>query len=640
MAQSKPASTLEHGSDASPLLLPNGASPLLPPPDLTRVLPPERKQSPPEPNTLLLQLSALLSDFSSRLPAPSSIAPSVPPSAPTPKLTSPFESLTRRVVPGYVFSPQQLPAFEPFPSWTSATASAASSSLGLTPVPQPPSSSSSSFSPCSFSPSPSSTATLKEFRSLTELLLRYFPQPLEPSPSFDILFFIDRLFDVVRAAGNVPARMWLQVLLSRFSSSFASSYRHIITTSFGRTLLYIIQACALSPDDLRAQLSQIVLRPQENYLSLSGRLTQLTRLLRLSLLRSPDSLLAQAIQLETPALIEEPMHLFLEYESFLSGTPLLRQDLILVRRSVFWALHRVQDPFTSWLLPRREEDPTSESEIFSLLARCELQNIPPPPPLLAPASSLVGHPQVIAGFSSSSSGSRNHPPNYQAKPPKPKPSSDLSSPSDRSDLRTPQACLQFALQQGWTLKLGLFRRRILALHLSSSSPGDSAETCMQRALRAPSGSPAFDEINAFAASVRSAASRITRAAPSSASAPRFQSQSSSPPDTSSSFLLFLILSLSPRLLSLLLLLLFMQFDWKTFQQEIVTGRSPSAWEYFINRLLESLPLLLSLLLLLQKSLLSHFSKIPSSWLLLSRFVLSPLLLPLCSLSRLFALASC
>ena len=69
---------------------------------------------------------------------------------------------------------------------------------------------------------------VRSLKSLQELLVRYFPQKLDPtSASFDLLSFLDQLFEVLRTTGDVPTSMWLSSVLSRFTPSFATIYRYL-----------------------------------------------------------------------------------------------------------------------------------------------------------------------------------------------------------------------------------------------------------------------------------------------------------------------------------------------------------------------------------------------------------------------------
>ena len=191
--------------------------------------------------------------------------------------------------------------------------------------------------------------------------------------------------------------------------------------------MYIVQGCKLSADSIRQELEQLCKQEDENYLSFSARLHHLVRLLRLSLIMAPESLILQAAHKESTVsqMIEGSMSQYLVLESLVLGSPLQRSDLIIVRHSVFWALQRASDPFVQYFLPRREDDMTPETEIFELLARCELHRVPPPPP--PPYSRMVGRPQTIAAVSTQN-------PAFSAAPSFPSWLSVQSSPSTTSVL--------------------------------------------------------------------------------------------------------------------------------------------------------------------------------------------------------------
>ena len=257
-----------------------------------------------------------------------------------------------------------------FPAPSSVTPSSASSAAAL-PLTSPSS---------GYVPYLPPSEVLRSVRALQELLFRLFPSEIRPSsPDFDILGFLDNAFELLRSTGDVPTLLWIDVVLSRFSPAFSSVYRHLAKAGFVRFLVCVIDSTKLSMEKIRDRVSRLRKASNESYLNLSARLKQLLRLLRLALIHYPGSLIQEALKDELlhPDLVHQPASVHCPVQALLEGTPLPVEDLQRARVALFYAT--ADDAYHSFFLPRPVGDPTPETELFELMARCELCPIPPPP---------------------------------------------------------------------------------------------------------------------------------------------------------------------------------------------------------------------------------------------------------------------
>ena len=257
-----------------------------------------------------------------------------------------------------------------FPAPSSVTPSSASSAAAL-PLTSPSS---------GYVPYLPPSEVLRSVRALQELLFRLFPSEIRPSsPDFDILGFLDNAFELLRSTGYVPTLLWIDVVLSRFSPAFSSVYRHLAKAGFVRFLVCVIDSTKLSMEKIRDRVSRLRKASNESYLNLSARLKQLLRLLRLALIHYPGSLIQEALKDELlhPDLVHQPASVHCPVQALLEGTPLPVEDLQRARVALFYAT--ADDAYHSFFLPRPVGDPTPETELFELMARCELCPIPPPP---------------------------------------------------------------------------------------------------------------------------------------------------------------------------------------------------------------------------------------------------------------------
>ena len=158
------------------------------------------------PNASSSTTGHIASGFATSLPASIPSAFSMVPTT----LLSPLISSPPPFLAGHsVYTPLTSSASTGFsdglaPSFSSATAPISAPAPFSTPLPW----SLSSISPERFD---------MDLRALQDLLLRYFPQPIEPSPSFNIVSFLDQFFDLIRNTGDIPARVWIQFLFSPFT---------------------------------------------------------------------------------------------------------------------------------------------------------------------------------------------------------------------------------------------------------------------------------------------------------------------------------------------------------------------------------------------------------------------------------------
>ena len=96
------------------------------------------------------------------------------------------------------------------------------------------------------------TEVLRSVRALQELLFRLFPSEIRPaSPDFDILEFLDKVFELLRSTGDVPTLLWID---SRFTPAFASVYRHLARAGFVRFLVCVVDSTKLSADKIRERI--------------------------------------------------------------------------------------------------------------------------------------------------------------------------------------------------------------------------------------------------------------------------------------------------------------------------------------------------------------------------------------------------
>ena len=385
------------------------------------------------------------------------------------------------------------------------------------------------------------TEVLRSVRALQELLFRLFPSEIRPaSPDFDILEFLDKVFELLRSTGDVPTLLWIDVVLSRFTPAFASVYRHLARAGFVRFLVCVVDSTKLSADKIRERISYLQKSSNESFLNLSARLKQLLRLLRLALIHYPGSLVQEALKQELmhPDLVHQPASVHCAVQGLLEGTPLPVEDLQRTRVALFYATSG--DAYHSFFLPRPVGDPTPETELFELMARCELCPIPPPPTEdLAPSSRLVQRHHSVATVWSDPDGPFSETIELSQRPPPPRawhgPSRSRShqsyapsrgptlgqessfsetTPEQHRERRntsmpektskhnntpimdekkskavsfstqalpkveTPEQLLEFARTHGWTRKLHYLQRSTQSLHLEGSHPDDSPERCL------------------------------------------------------------------------------------------------------------------------------------------------------------------